>query len=397
MKNKSILEAILVLGPCIALHSIAMDIFVPCVPSMELALQTSFSKVQWALSIFVLATGLGQVIMGPLTDRYGRRWVMLISILAFLLSTIACSIAPNIEILIAARLIQGLASCGTSVATVTVVRDVFDEENRTRVYSYINGVIALAPLLAPLLGGYLLIKFGTWRSTFHFISIFTLVTFFIAYWRLHETKPLVTTDDFKPSDLVANYKELFTDKVFISFAFCACTALTALFLFFSVSSVLLIKVLGVSETKFGYYFGFNAAVYMIACFFTPKFKHKIGIENTIIVGSALIFMGSAMMLGWNFIYGLSKLGLMLPNAIITFGVGLIFGPCAAAGLAAYKHMAGTASAVYGTIEYSGAALVGALVMSFNVESTFSLGFTLFIMGGINILLIMGVKRWRTYL
>lgn len=377
MHNKSIARAICILAPCVILHSLGMDIFVPCVPMMQDALQASFAKVQWVLSIFMIATGVGQLFVGPLADKYGRRILMLVSIWMFLIASYACAVAHSINFLIFARFVQGLGSCGTMVATWAIVRDVFDEDNRPKMYSYLNAALGLAPLLAPLLGGYLYTWFDTWRATFYFLVAFSVFTLVIAYLYLKETNPKLTTD--------YNYLSVLQVVSFWCYVVCAITALTGLFTFFSLSPILLIEHLGVLPVDYGYLFGLNAIVYIIFSIISPQLKVLFGLPKIILLSSMIILLGATSMLVWHLLYGLSKTGLMLPNLIITAGVGLSFGACTAGALAPFRDMAGTAAAAYGSILYCGAGLIGALAMQFEISSTVNLAITMIIMGIVNLI------------
>ncbi len=377
MHNKAIASSICVLAPCVILHAIGMDIFVPCVPMMQEALQASFSKVQWVLSIFVIATGVGQLFVGPLADKYGRRIVMLASIWVFLIASYACAVAPGIYFLIFARFVQGLGSCGTMVATWAIVRDVFDDDNRPKMYSYLNAALGLAPLLAPLLGGYLYTWFNSWRATFYFLVAFSVITLGIASIFLDETKPKLTISK------GYNYLSVIHVLPFWCYVTCSITALSALFTFFSISPILLIEHLGVLPIDYGYFFGLNGLVYIIFSVLSPQLKVRFGLQTTILFGSIVIFLGATTMLIWHCADGLSKAGLMVPNLIMTAGVGLSFGASTAGALAPFKEIAGTAAAAYGFVLYCSAGLIGALAMQFEISSTTNLAITMMIMGVAN--------------
>lgn len=279
-----------------------------------------------------------------------------------------------------ARFLQGFGSCGTMVAAWAVVRDVFDMDSRSKMYSYINAAVALAPLLAPHLGGYLYKWFYTWRATFHFLSLFSILTLLIVYYGLNETKPSTKNH--------YNYFDILNKLEFWCYVVCAISALTQLFTFFSISPILLIEKLAVHPIHYGYFFGLNAMVYIIFSILSPHLNTRFGLNKTIWIGSNIIIMGAITMLVWHILYGLSKLGLMLPNCIMTAGVGLIFGACTAGALAPFKEVAGTAAAAYGFILYCSAALIGGLIMQFEINNTIVLGVTMLTLGSINVCMML---------
>lgn len=388
MRNKTILQVLSILSPSILLRALAMDIFLPCLPSVANEFNVPFSTAQWVLSIYFIGAGLGQFLMGPLADRFGRCKVMQGSLVIFALSSIGCALADSIYMLIFARLLQGLGACGTTVVTLAIVRDLFEDHVTPKVYSYLNGIISLAPILAPIIGGSLLIWTGTWRSCFYFVSVFSLIALAVNYWHLKETNPRFHPDFIAEKiNYLANYKLILGNKKFLSYTFCAISGLSGLFLFFSMSSILLIDHLGMAPDIFGYYFGFNSVIYLAGNMLSPSLQRRFGANEVILFGSAFILAGALLMLGWNSLYGLSKLGFVGPNLIMTFGVGMLFGPCIAGSMQQFRHIAGMASASYGALLYCITALIVTAVMQVNIENALPLAATMLVMGSLNVLVV----------
>lgn len=383
MNNRTLPFIIAFLAPSIMLHALAMDIFIPCVPSMTSALNTSHSKIQWVLSIFVLSSGLGQIFLGILTDKIGRKIVMLTSILTFCISSILCAIAKNADFLIFARFFQGVGSCGAMVAAFAIVRDLYSDKQLPKIYSYLTGTIGLVPMLAPFIGGYLFVWFNAWQASFYFLIIFSAIVYFVNHNILEETKPIDTYNH----NTLRDYKTIFSNKSFLIYAFCGATGLTALFLYFSISSILLIKLLGVKEENFGFYFGLNALVYLFSNLICAKIQENLDNKKTSILGSILIITGATVMFLLSIYIKLNILIVVLPNLIITVGVGFTFGPSRAAAMIPFKENAGKATAAYGTIQYCLAAIVAAIAMLFPITSAMPLAITMFILGSINIILL----------
>lgn len=391
MRNKTIAQVLSILSPSILLRALAMDIFIPCLPTVAKEFNSSFGVAQWTLSIYFIGAGLGQLVMGPLADHFGRRKVILSSIVVFAVSSILCAGANSIYELIFFRLLQGIGACGTTVVTLAVVRDLFEDHATPKVYSYVNSVIALAPILAPLLGGSLLVWTGTWRSCFYFVTVFSLLAFVINYFYLKETNPRFAADaKLEQIKLFRNYREIFTNKLFMIFTCCSIAGLSGLFLFFSMSAVLLIDILGVAPDNYGYYFGFNSIIYLGGNIISPKLQQKFGSDRVIKIGSRLALLGAVVMLLWHWQLGLSKTGLLAPNLLITFGIGLIFGPCMAGAMRNFKHIAGMASASYGALLYCVSALIVAWVMQYQISNTLPLAITMLIMSSFSLLILRKV-------
>lgn len=372
---------LLILAPSILLRAVAMDVLLPCIPSISQYYDAAFTTSQWVLSSFFLGAGVGQLVLGPLTDEYGRRRVLLWSTLLLILSSLASAKASSIHQLIVFRLVQGVAAAGTTAVTMAIVRDLYDDKNMPKVSSYLNSIIGLAPLFAPLIGGALLTYTNGWQANFYFVAVFSLVALVVNYSLVHETNPKIS--DKKPFvaiDVFLAYKNILTDKQFLSYTFCAVMGFSCLFMFFSTSAILMIDNIGMTPTIFGYYFALNSVVYIIGNMLSPWLQNKVGPDATILHGSIIIIMGASCMLFAELLQGLTVLGLMLPNVISTFGVGLIFGPCMGGVMKHYKHIAGTASAVYGAILYGFSGLLVAAIMQFKVTDAKLLAITMGIMG-----------------
>jgi Bcr/CflA subfamily drug resistance transporter len=388
MYNKSIGQVLLILSPSIVLGALAMDIIIPCIPAIATGFGVSFSISQWVSNIFFLGTGLGQVIMGPLADHYGRRKVILGAILLFGLSSIACAYVTSVHMLILCRLSQGIGACGATVVALTVIRDLFDDNTTPRAYSYVNSITAAAPILAPLIGGSMLVHTGTWRTCFYFVTVFGMLAFSVNYFSLTETNPrFVKNNTMKPQNVINDYKEILSNNEFLCFTYAGVAALSALFLFFSVSPILMIHILKIPANVYGFYFGCNFLVYLSGNVSSAKIEAKFGMIKVIQLGNCLIVTGALTMLWWHMLYGLSIAALMVPTLIITYGVGLIYGPCMAGAMRQFKHIAGTASASYGALLYCSSALIVAAIMQTKVNSTVPFAIAMTIMGSLSLLVI----------
>ncbi len=377
------------------MRALAMDIFIPCLPIVAFDFDVSFSLAQWVLSIYFIGAGIGQFVMGPLADLYGRRPVILGSIVLFAVSSIACAMTTSIYALIFTRFLQGLGACGTTVVTMAIIRDLYDDHITPKVYSYLNSIISLAPILAPLLGGTLMLITGSWRSVFYFVTGFSVVAFVVNFKYLKETNPRfrhgleISAREhllLPKMKVWRGFNEILTNKDFLIYVFCAITGFTGLFLFFSVSAILLIDKLGIRPDQFGYYFGLNALMYLGANLLSPKLQRVFGVDRVIQAGNVIIVAGALIMLGYNWLFGLTLFGLLFPTGVFTVGVGLLFGPCIASAMRSFRHIAGIASACYGALLYCLSSLLVTLIMQFDIQSSLPLALTMLCMGSVNLLI-----------
>lgn len=391
MQKKSIAKTLTILSPSILLRAMGMDVIIACIPYIAHYFDASFTATQLILSVYFFGAGFGQLIFGPLSDKYGRRKILLISTTMICISSLLCAQAPDILALILLRFVQGLGACGTTVVCMAIVRDIYDDQTLPKVYSYLNGIIALAPLLAPLLGGMLLIATNSWRSTFYFMVIFSAIALLLNYFFVAETNPYRDRRaHFNTIDILKNYKKVLLDWHFWSYCWCGLAGMCSLFLFFSMSSILFIEHLKISIDAFGYLFALDSAMFLLANMLSPILQKRIGIHKTILVGSVLIVIGACGMLISESYYGLEAYSLLSTNIIATFGIGLLFGPCMAGVVKNYKHIAGIASALYGAILWGGSGIIVALIMLLKINNTKPLAVPMLVLGLINVLVM-----WRT--
>jgi len=172
---------VFLLIPMVLFSALAMDIYVPAVPALPALLKTNADLVQLTLSCFIFGIGVGQVIAGPLSDSFGRRCVGLMSLSIFVLASWGCALSQNIAQLIIARLVEALGACGCTVVALAMVRDAFPEKNQPKIYSYLAGSISVAPILGPIIGGYLLLWFTNWRVMFLFLGLFGFIMLLLQY------------------------------------------------------------------------------------------------------------------------------------------------------------------------------------------------------------------------
>jgi len=349
----------------VVLSPMAIDIYLSSIPQMALEFAANSSQIQSTISLFFLAVGLGQLIVGPIADRYGRKIVALIGLLCYCASALGASLVTDIVHLQLLRFMQGLASCAVSVVIFSVVRDVYSYERSSKVYSYLNGVLSIVPALAPILGSALAQYYG-WRATFVFMFAFSGLVFLIVARFLPETlsdkNKLLSQTNKLYSGL--RFKRVITDKSFVFYSFCAMAGLAGILSYVSYAPIWLIQHLQVSQMTFSLLFGFNACLSIICCFLAPKWITAYG--NRLMVGLGL----SLMLVGGCLLALLSLLGLqglsgavafMLPVAFLSAGLSLSIGPASGIALASFADSAGTAAAVLGFIQMAGAAVVISLV------------------------------------
>lgn len=363
--NKKYLVLVAILAPLMMTCGLAMDIYVPCVPFMPEALNTSEIIIQWTLSIFMIGVGLGQFIGGTLSDIHGRKRVMLASIFIYTISSILCALAESAWFLLLARAGQALASSGCIVTSNAIIRDTVESESSAKIYSILNGLNSLAPLLAPKLGGYLYIATGMWQSTFAFLALFGVVETLIVMFFLKETLPKEKRNTNKRVNWIIEQKYFLFNRQFVTSTLAGVLAMACLFTFFSISPILLIGNLGVSVSSFAHYFGLNALMFIFSTIVCTKLQNVTSTSNVLKIGVAVVMLSSLSMSAIASFYKLGVMQFMVPAVAMTFGAAFIFGPAISIAMAPFEERAGSAAAMYGASQNIIAALIGSLIINYS--------------------------------
>lgn len=347
----------------VALTSIgplSTDFYLPALPAIARALHTDSAGVQLTLSVYLLGFGAGQLLVGPLSDRFGRRPVLLWGMLVFLLSSLVCVLADSLVTLVAARLLQACGACVGPVLGRAVVRDRYGPAESARMLSHVSTATALAPLLAPLFGGWLTAAWG-WRATFVALALYAGVLVFAVWLWLQETNRHPDAEAMRPARMLANYRTLLADPVYRSALLIGCGAFAALFAFISGSPFVFIEHFGMSPQGMGLAFGLNVTGFMLGSTLSARLSHRLGparlIRHGVGFGAACGILLAVLALAGAH----HPAAVMLPMWGVTAAIGLILPNATALGLAGYPKMAGAAASLMGFVQMGLGAGAGMLV------------------------------------
>ena len=378
----------------VLLSPLAIDIYLPSMPTMATEFAVSASDVQSTLVLFLFAMGLGQVLIGPLADRYGRRPVAIFGVLLYGASSLLAAAAIEFHWLQIARLLQGLAACSTSIVVFSAVRDCYSQKEGAKIYSYLNGAICVIPALAPTLGGLLAMQFG-WRSTFVFMTLYAMLMMIVVGYRLPETRPAntVTTG---PLYRWSRYKPVLGNTHFLFYALACMSAMAAILSYVSYAPVWLIGHLGVSELAFSGLFGLNAVFNIVACFAAPIVIRKLGNRPTVVLALVLLILSSVAVVVAQ-LFGPSTgmaaaFAFMLPMMLLCVGFAFLLGPATSMALSAFGERAGTAAAMLGFIQMSGASILAGLVQQTDLTAPYAVALVMGV-SSIGLLVMMALSRF----
>lgn len=368
---------------------LAIDIYLPALPQISQAFHVEHALAQDTITWFLFAMGVGQLFAGPLADKVGRRTVALGGISIYALSALLAWGAQNIEWMLAARLLQGLGACATSVAAFATVRDIFGPQKSGKMISYLNGAICFIPALAPILGSWLTQQFG-WRSNFSFMAGFAMVALVAMFIGMKETNPAPSKEPvFRPS----RYMAVLKTPSFIFHASLCMLAMAVILAYVTSAPVVLMENLGLSMNEFTLWFGINAVINIAACMSAPKFMDKYGTHKTLVVGIMTLGLGGIVMLAMA--QQQTALAFMLPIFLSSVGFAWVLGAAAGKALAPFGDKAGTAAALLGLFQMSGSGLVVGTVQRLGMEPQVMIAVQMFIIvPGIFVLMSKAGKKWH---
>lgn len=348
------------LGFLTAMGPLAIDMYLPAFNSIAQSLNTTTSSVALSLSSFFVGLAVGQLIYGPLLERYGRIMPMYIGLFIYSVSSLGCAFSANVEMLIALRFTQAIGACGGMVASRAIVRDRFETTQAAKAFSMLMVIVAVSPIIAPTLGGFISSWMG-WRSIFIILSIVSLLMIGVMYFFLPDAKPGNPEYSLKLSAIAKNFGEILRHPSFILHALTGSIAYAGLYAYLSGSPHLYIETLGVSETTYSAIFAINA-IGLVGAAQINNLLLRRATSHSIVIGGLVA----------QTIVGLVMWGMYLANMTtmytVTAGIfsylfclGLIFPNASALSLSAMGHTAGSASAMLGAVQMVLGALASALV------------------------------------
>ncbi|BDU36727.1 Bcr/CflA family multidrug efflux MFS transporter [Vibrio nigripulchritudo] len=349
----------IILGAIGALTPLAIDMYLPAMPTIAKDLGVTAGEVQMTLTAYTLGFASGQLLHGPLADSYGRRPVLLIGVTLFGLAAIVSASTNGIDALMTVRVAQGFAGAGAAAVIQAVVRDMFDREDFARTMSFITLVVTLAPLVAPMIGGHLAVWFG-WRSIFWTLAIFSAIVIAAVLWKIPETLAPENRQPLNFRTSLRNYAKLFKNPVALGLNFSSAFSFSGMFVFLTAGSFVYIDLYHVSPDQFGYLFGLNIICMIAMTALNGRIVRKMGSHWMLKFGLAIqLIAGIGLFVGWLFDFGLWGI---VPFVMLFVGtISTIGSNSMALLLSGYPTMAGTASSLAGTLRFGIASIMGAAV------------------------------------
>jgi DHA1 family bicyclomycin/chloramphenicol resistance-like MFS transporter len=344
----------------VALGPLSTDLYLPSLPTLARVFASDVASVQLTLSVFLAGFACGQIVYGPLSDRYGRRPVLLGGLLMFCVGTLGCVFAHSIDRLILARFVQALGACAGPVIGRAVVRDLWGASESARVIAYMGGAMAIGPLLGPTLGGFLTVLFG-WQSNFVLLLLVAVVQLAVVARVLGESNVHRDPEATTPERMLANFRRLLADRSYLGYLLTFSFSYSALFAFISASSFVLADRHGLTPQVYGMCFGIVVAGYLIGSVASGRLVRRLGSDGLLARGACLGAVAGVSMavLEFSGVHGVAAI--LAPMFFCTVATGLVMPNAIARALAPYPTMAGSASALMGFVQMTMAACVGIAV------------------------------------
>lgn len=337
-----------------AFGMLATNLYLPSLPSMAQGLGTDARGAQATLSVFLAGFAVAQLIAGPLSDRYGRRPVLLAGAVLYAVASGLCALAQTLDAMLALRVLQAIGACAGTVLVRAILRDLYQGPALTRAFAIITTFMAAAPGFSPLVGGVIETAWG-WRANFLAIALFAAVAA-LATWRwIGETNrhPNLTLS---PAAMIRDYALLLVQPAFIGPAAAAALALGGLFAYFSATPALFVGQLGLSPAQFGLIPAGTVPAVFLGGALAPKLAQRLGERPAILLALGLMVLGPALMA---VLFATQAPGLIIaiaPFVIFLLGLGVINPLATAAALRPFPHHAGAASALIGFLQMAAGTL-----------------------------------------
>ncbi len=359
MRTSPQMILIFLLGAISALTPLAIDMYLPAMPSIADDLSVTSSAVQITLTTYTAGFAIGQIFFGPLADAYGRKPVLITGIALFAITSVLCALSQDIFQLTWLRAMQGFAGAAAAVIVQALVRDLFDRDDFSRTMSFITLVMTVAPLVAPLIGGYVAVFFG-WKAIFYGLSALACLIIVAVIINIPETLNVENRQPLKLTATLRNYAKLIASPVSVGYIFCGAFSFAGMFTFLTAGPFVYIDYYGVSPEHFGYFFGLNVVCLIAFTTFNGRMVKKLG-SHFMLKLALMIQLSAGFLLVVGQLLDFGLWGTVIPVMMFVGIISIIGSNTMACLLNGYPKMAGTASAIAGTLRFGTGTVVGAII------------------------------------
>jgi len=337
----------------------AMNMYVPAMAEMQRDLATSAAAIQLTLSLFLVATAAGQLVVGPLSDIFGRKPALAAGLALYVLATVACAVAPTVEVLVAARIVQALGGCAGLVLARAIIRDMHDTAAAASMLGYVTMGMAVGPMVTPPVGGFVA-DAASWRLIFWILAALGAAALVLTLVRLRETR----TPD-RSGRVIGRWARdlgvLLRVREFWLFALTLAAVCVAFFSFIAGGVFVATEAFGLSASAYGLFFVMNIAGYVLGSFLTGRFSVRVGIVPMILWGNVIALAAVAAAVAMGLAGMTHPLSLFGPMAVLGLGNGLALPNLIAGAVGVRPQLAGSASGLAGAFQIGSGAIASLVV------------------------------------
>jgi len=381
----SLLTALVGVGP------LSISFYIPSLPAIGVALEASPAAVQATITWYLVGFASAQLFLGPLSDMIGRMPVLFGGLAAYVLASLACAMAPSVEVLWVARLAQGAAACTGPVLGRAIVRDLFEGPDIARAFAFIGTAIALAPAIGPIAGGVIQVWLG-WQANFLVLSLFALALIALARARLSESNHRRIADALRPGRLFRIYRDLLINRRYMGNIVPGVGAFAGLLTFTASAPYLFVREMGLGADTFGLLTLFHVSGYAAGAFVSGRLAGRVAPQRVIVAGLVLSGVAGVAMLA--LADALSVVRVIGPFTLYTFGFGLLLPSSMAAALQPFPRVAGSASALMGFLQFAASASTSLLAAVAYDATAKPLASFLCVTSLVGLVLYLAARPWR---
>jgi Bcr/CflA subfamily drug resistance transporter len=388
-------KIIIILCFTVSVGRFALDSYLPSLPGIAFYFGSTTSETELTLTLYLLGFGLSQFIYGPLSDRFGRRPIILISFVIFILSSVICTFADSLDMLILGRLLAGIGAGASTTLSRAIVSDTYCGTYFAKAWSQITTVIIISLAVSPLIGGYIQELLG-WRYVFFIATLYASLVLILLFFVLPETLQQKNLDALQPAVMIKNYGHLLKHPQSMAYVLCYTLSFAGLMAYFQVSPILFIVRLDLSPTVYGWFSLCVALAYLIGGISVTRLGGRLGINRMMGIGIGLIICSGFIMIMTTFFMPLNVYNILLPAMVYVIGTRIIVPNALAGSMAHFRHMAGYAASFSAGTQMLGSALVSYCITQVPYKSLFLLGAVYFVLGLLCLTLfysmILNIKR-----
>ncbi|SDS18711.1 multidrug effflux MFS transporter [Microlunatus soli] len=388
--GRKYVQLVLLLGALTAIGPLTIDTYLPALPALRAELQAGDASTQLTMTGLLAGLGLGQLIIGPLSDSVGRRKPLIFGLLGHALMSLVCALAPSIEMLIIARTVQGLSGAAVAVVAMAIVRDLFTGLKAAQLLSRLVLVTGVSPILAPSLGSALL-ALTDWQGIFVVLALIALAAMIIAVVALPETLPTGRRVPAEPLRWLQGYAGLFADRRYLTMVAVAALMFAALFGYVAGSPFVLQDVFGLSPATYGVVFAVNAVGLIVMTQLNPLLVKRFGPER-VLRGAVITAVTASVALLLTSLSGAGLIGFVVPIFALLAACGVSAPNAAAIALSRHGENAGTAAALLGSAQFVIGGLATPLVGLLNNGTAVPLAGMMILATGLALALMLRLSR-----